>query len=68
VQPVDEGGNVIVGEVRSLDTTHSIIVSNGLRVAIVGLSEIIVVASKDGVLVCPKERAQEVKRLVRKSS
>jgi mannose-1-phosphate guanylyltransferase len=68
VQPVDEGGNVIVGEVRSLDTTHSIIVSNGPRVATVGLSEIIVVASTDGVLVCPKGRAQDVRRLVRKSS
>ncbi|MDE2321591.1 MAG: mannose-1-phosphate guanylyltransferase, partial [candidate division NC10 bacterium] len=66
VQPVDESGNVIVGEVRSLDTTQSIIVSNGPRVATVGLSEMIVVASADGVLVCPKGRAQEVRGLVRK--
>lgn len=68
VQPVDEGGNVIVGDVQSLDTTKSIIVSNGPRVAIVGLSEMIVVASKDGVLVCPKGRAQEVRGLARKPS
>ncbi|MDE2483974.1 MAG: mannose-1-phosphate guanylyltransferase [candidate division NC10 bacterium] len=68
VQPVDESGNVVVGEVQSLDTTQSIIVSNGPRVATVGLSEMIVVASHDGVLVCPKGRAQEVRRLVRKSS
>ena len=66
VLPVDDGGNVIVGEVQSLDTTQSIIISTGPRVATVGLSEMIVVASKDGVLVCPKGRAQEVRRLAGK--
>jgi len=68
VQPADDNGNVITGEVRSLDTTRSIIVSNGPKVATVGLSEIIVVATKDGVLVCPKGRAQEVRELARKFS
>jgi mannose-1-phosphate guanylyltransferase len=67
VLPVDDGGNVIVGEVQSLDTTQSVIVSTGPRVAAVGLSDMIVVASKDGVLICPKGRAQEVRRLARKS-
>ena len=63
VLPVDDDGNMIVGEVQLLDTTQSVIVSTGPRVATVGLSEMIVVASKDGVLVCPKERAQEVRKL-----
>ena len=63
VLPVDDGGNVVVGEVQPLDTIQSVIVSTGPRVATVGLSEMIVVASKDGVLVCPKGRAQEVRRL-----
>lgn len=68
VQPVDDGGNVIVGEAQLFDTNRSVIVSAGPRVAVVGLSEIIVVATKDGVLVCPKGRAQEVRRLVRNVS
>ena len=67
VLPVDVGGNVIVGEAQPLDTTQSVIVSTGPRVATVGLSEMIVVASNDGVLVCPKGRAQEVRRLAGKS-
>jgi mannose-1-phosphate guanylyltransferase len=66
VLPVDDGGNVIVGEAQLLDTGRSVVVSTGPRVAVVGLSEIIVVATKDGVLVCPKGRAQEVRRLVGK--
>lgn len=66
VLPADDGGNVIVGEAQLLETTRSVIVSTGLRVATVGLSEMIVVASKDGVLVCPRERAQEVRKLAGK--
>lgn len=64
VLPSGERGNVMMGEVRSLDTAGSIIVSTGPRVAAVGVDGMIVVASKDGVLICPKGRSQEVKRLV----
>lgn len=66
VQPVDDSGNVIVGEAQLVDTAQSVVVSAGPRVAIIGLSDIIVVASNDGVLVCPKGRAQDVRKLSRK--
>jgi mannose-1-phosphate guanylyltransferase len=59
-----ENGNLIIGEVQSLDTFGSVIVSTDQRVATLGVSDMIVVASKDGVLVCPRGRSQEVKRLV----
>ncbi len=64
VVPAEENGNVIIGEVQSLDTFGSVIVSTGQRVATLGVSDMIVVASKDGVLVCPKGRSQEVRKLV----
>lgn len=67
-QPTDDDGNVMTGNVQSLDTTRSIIISHGPKVATVGLSEIIVVATKDGVLVCPRGRAQEVRGVARKFS
>lgn len=67
VLPLDESGNVNVGDVQVLDTTQSVIISDGMRVATVGLSEMIVVASKDGVLICPKDRVQEVRKIARKS-
>ena len=60
--PAEENGNVIVGDVQRLDTSGSVIVAADQRVATVGLSDMIVVASKDGVLVCPKGRSQEVRR------
>ena len=64
VLPSEEHGNVIIGEVRSLDTSGSVIISTDRRVATLGVSDMIVVASKDGVLVCSKGRSQEVRRLV----
>lgn len=64
VLPVEENGNVIIGEVQCLDTSGSVIISTDQRVAALGVSDMIVVASKDGILVCPKGRSQEVRRLV----
>lgn len=64
VLPAGENGNVIVGKVHRLDTTGSIIVATDQPVATLGVSNMIVVASKDGILVCARGRSQEVKRLV----
>jgi len=64
VLPAEEHGNVVVGEARCLDTSGSVIISTGQRVAAVGVSNVIVVATQDGVLVCSKGRSEELKRLV----
>jgi len=64
VLPAEENGNVIIGEVQSLDTSGSVIISTDQRVATLGVSDMIVVASQHGVLVCSKGRSQEVRRLV----
>jgi len=62
--PSDEEGNVIVGEHVGLDTTGSLILSQRRLVATIGLEGMIVVDAEGVVLICPKERAQDVKRLV----
>jgi mannose-1-phosphate guanylyltransferase len=64
VLPVAAGGNVTVGEVRSLETSGSVVMAIGRPVAMLGVTDLIVVATPDGVLVCPKGRSQELKRLV----
>ena len=65
VLPAEENGNILVGDVRCLETSGSVIISTGKPVAAVGLSDMIVVATQDGVLVCPRGRSQELKRLMR---
>ena len=59
------GENVTRGPVTALDCEGSLIYSTGNRtIGAVGLKNMVVVDTPNGVLVCPKDRAQEVKRLV----
>ncbi|MEV0648890.1 sugar phosphate nucleotidyltransferase [Phytomonospora sp. NPDC050363] len=63
----DVDGNVTIGsgEVLSIDTTNTVVVPRGGRlIATVGVSDLVVVDTEDAVLVCPRSRAQDVKKLV----
>jgi mannose-1-phosphate guanylyltransferase/mannose-6-phosphate isomerase len=60
----NEEGNVIAGDVFSHDTNQSFLVSQHRMIAAVGVDNLIVVETPDAVLVCSKERAQDVKHIV----
>lgn len=60
----DDDGNVLQGDVVSLDVNNSYIRSSGPLTAVVGLRDVVVVATDDAVLVVPKDRAQDVKAIV----
>ena len=60
----DAHGNVVHGDVLSEDTHRSYLYSESRLVAAVGLREHVVVETKDAVLVAPKDRVQDVKKLV----
>ncbi|WP_137785611.1 mannose-1-phosphate guanylyltransferase/mannose-6-phosphate isomerase [Sphingomonas sp. 3P27F8] len=60
----DGEGNVLNGEVIALDTTNCLVRSDRARVAMVGVSDLIVVASGDDILILPRGRGQDVKRLL----
>jgi mannose-1-phosphate guanylyltransferase / mannose-6-phosphate isomerase len=58
-------GNVSVGDVVMLDTHDCLVRSDGgPMIATVGLRDTIVIATKDAVLVAPRDRAQDVKAVV----
>ena len=60
----DDCGNVVRGDVVAEDT-HNCYISAGHRlVATVGLDEHVVVETKDAVMVAPKNKVQDVKKLV----
>lgn len=52
------------GEVVAIDAGTSLILSDGPLVGVIGVDDLIVVATGDAVLVVPKSRAQDVKKLV----
>ena len=60
----DAHGNVTHGDVISEDTQGSYLYSQSRLVAAVGLKDHVVVETKDAVLVAPKDRVQDVKKLV----
>ncbi len=62
--PCNPESNVVVGEHVGVDTGSSLLYSPKRLIATVGLNNMIVIDTDDAILVCPKERAQEVKKLV----
>jgi mannose-1-phosphate guanylyltransferase / mannose-6-phosphate isomerase len=60
----DANGNVTHGDVISEDTHGSYLHSQSRLVAAVGLTDHVVVETKDAVLVAPRSRVQDVKKLV----
>lgn len=61
---LDADGNASVGQVVSLSTKNSYLRSSDKLLATIGVENLIVVASKDCVLVAEKNHAQSVKNLV----
>ncbi len=60
----DGNKNVIVGEHVGIDSNSVFIYSPHRLTATIGLENMIVVDTGDVLLICPKDRAQEVKRIV----
>lgn len=60
----DENGNIIIGEHVNIDTTHTTIYGKEHLVATLGVDNLIIVHTPDATLVCPKDRAQDVKKIV----
>ncbi len=60
----DSNGNVINGDIISHDSKNCLMRTEGPAIAAVGLEDLIVVATKDAVLVCDKNKTQDVKEIV----
>ncbi len=52
------------GEVIAIDTRNCLVRSDGARIAMVGVEDLIVVASGNDILILPRGRSQEVKALI----
>ena len=60
----DENGNVSSGETLLVDTTNSYIYADAGLISVLGLDEVIVVKEGDSILVCHRDKAEEVKKMV----
>ena len=67
--PADAAGNVVRGHAALQEAKGNIVLSeDGHTVALIGVEDLIVVHTADATLICPKDKAQEIKRLVKELS
>jgi mannose-1-phosphate guanylyltransferase len=59
----DRAGNAVVGKVLRVAAKNSIVYSPERLVALVGVADLIVVDSADAVLICARDRAQDVRKV-----
>lgn len=64
--PQDQSGNVVQGALAGVDCEGLIVYSPKKTVAALGVSNLIIVETDDVLMVCAKEKAQEVKQLIAK--
>ncbi|MDC9522782.1 mannose-1-phosphate guanylyltransferase/mannose-6-phosphate isomerase [Pseudoalteromonas sp. Angola-31] len=64
VSPQDENGNVFKGDVKAVDTKHTLVFGADKLVATVGVEDLVIVNTKDAVLVAHKDKSQHVKAIV----
>jgi mannose-1-phosphate guanylyltransferase / mannose-6-phosphate isomerase len=60
----DSTGNILTGNVLARDCNNSIVHGHKRLIAILGLKDTIVVDTQDALLVCAKDKSQDVKMLV----
>ncbi len=64
VMKKDRNGNIFRGACVDLGSKNSFVWSDKRLVATLGLDNLIIVDTKDALLVCPKDRTQDVKKIV----
>ena len=64
IENKDASGNVCRGDVISIDTSNSYINAQEKLVAVIGLADVVVVETKDAILVSKKSDVQKVKDIV----
>jgi mannose-1-phosphate guanylyltransferase / mannose-6-phosphate isomerase len=62
--PKDEDGNAVNGECVFRDARNNYVYSPTVLTAVVGLEEVVVVVTRDAVLIAAKSKSEEVKALV----
>lgn len=64
IKKSNEFGNVVSGNVITINTKNSIIQGNDKLIASVGLQDVIVVDTEDALLICDKDSAGDIKKVL----
>lgn len=65
INPKDENDNVALGaEHLAFDTRGTLVQGNGRLIATIGLEDVVIVDSADALLVCARDKVQDIKKVV----
>lgn len=64
ILPHDEDGNAALGRGMMVESRNCLVHSEEVLTAVIGGADLVVVSTPDAVLVCPRERIQEIKGVV----
>lgn len=62
----DAMGNTVKGKHLGIDTNNSVIIGEDALITTIGINNMIIACTKDAILICPRNKAQDVKILVEK--
>lgn len=63
ISPRDAHGNALQGQAVALDASGNLLRGDGVKVCVAGVSDLVVIATPEAVIIVPRERAQDVKLL-----
>lgn len=63
INPTNDYGNIVSGDVITIDTKNSIISGGKKLIAAVGVENLVVVDTEDALLICTKSSTQDVKKV-----
>jgi mannose-1-phosphate guanylyltransferase len=66
VLDLDDKGNYTRGDTICIDTRNCVVVGDGKMIGAIGVENIIIVSSKNGILVCDRDRVQEVREIAKR--
>jgi mannose-1-phosphate guanylyltransferase len=65
VLDLDDKGNYTRGDTICIDTQNCVVVGDRRVIGAIGVENLVIVSSKNGILVCDRNRVQEVREIVR---
>jgi len=60
----DNDNNVLIGDIISVDSSDSLVYNKNKLTAVVGLKDVYVVETEDALLICSKDKVQDVRKVV----
>jgi len=64
IRTTNENGNIINGNVLSINTDNCIIEGSDKLIATIGLEDLIIVDTEDAILICDKTKTNDIKKVL----